>query len=135
MARSRTVFSLSLVAAIALVALVLGVVGGRATSSGGSGGGGGGGGAASGQKVDVIIRANDSAFWQTMLAGGEKPPARTSASPSAQFGPTSETNIDEQVQLVENSISRGVDGIVISPSSNTALNSSIDSRPERPASR
>lgn len=33
MARSRIVFSLSLVAAIALVALVLGVVGGRATSS------------------------------------------------------------------------------------------------------
>ena len=58
MARSRTVFSLSLVLAIALVALVVGVVGGRATSSGSAGGGGGGGGAASGQKVDVIIRAN-----------------------------------------------------------------------------
>jgi ribose transport system substrate-binding protein len=31
------------------------------------------------------------------------------------------------VQLVENSVSRGVKGIVISPGSNTALNSSIDS--------
>src|SRR6188472_2605701 len=79
MARSRTVFSLSLVLAIALVALVVGVFGGRATSSGSSSGGGGSGGAASGQKIDVIIRANDSAFWQTMLAGGQKA-ARTSAS-------------------------------------------------------
>src|SRR3954463_9915672 len=48
MAQSRTVFSLSLVAAIALVAVVAGVVVGRATSSGSAtGGGGGSGGAAS----------------------------------------------------------------------------------------
>jgi ribose transport system substrate-binding protein len=126
MARSRTVFSLSLVLVIALVALVLGVVAGRATSSGKSGGGGGGGGAASGQKVDVIIRANDSAFWQTMLAGAEKA-GKDFGITVGKFGPTSETNIDEQVQLVENSVSRGVNAIVISPGSNTALNSSIDS--------
>jgi len=111
---------------IALVALVLGVVAGRATSSGKSGGGGGGGGAASGQKVDVIIRANDSAFWQTMLAGAEKA-GKDFGITVGKFGPTSETNIDEQVQLVENSVSRGVNAIVISPGSNTALNSSIDS--------
>jgi ribose transport system substrate-binding protein len=42
------------------------------------------------------------------------------------FGPTSETNIDEQVQLVENSISRGAKGIVIAPNSSSALNSVID---------
>ena len=125
MARSRTVFSLSLVLAIALVALVVGVFGGRATSSGSSSGGGGSGGAASGQKIDVIIRANDSAFWQTMLAGGQKA-GQDFGINIGKFGPTSETNIDEQVQLVENSVSRGVKGIIISPGSNTALNSSID---------
>ena len=75
MAQSRTVFSLSLVAAIALVALVAGVVGGRATVSGtATGGGGGSGGAAAGQKVDVIIRATDSAYWQTLLAGARQQP-------------------------------------------------------------
>lgn len=126
MARSRTVFSLSLVAVIALVAVVLGVVGGRATASGGgSGGGDGGGGAASGKKVDVIIRANDSSFWQTMLAGAEAA-GQDYGVTVGTFGPTSETNIDEQVQLVENSISRGVDAIVIAAGSNSALNSSID---------
>ena len=42
------------------------------------------------------------------------------------FGPTSETNIDQQVQLVENSISRGAQGIVIAANSSGALNSAID---------
>ena len=115
MARSRTVFSMSLVAAIALVALVAGVVGGRATATGrASGGGGGGGGAASGQKVDVIIRATDSAYWQTLLAGAEAA-AKDFGVTVETFGPTSETDIAGQVQLVENSASRGVDAIVIAP--------------------
>lgn len=128
MARSRTVFSLSLVAAIALVALVAGVVGGRATASGsasGGGGGGGGGGAASGQKIDVIIRATDSAYWQTLLAGADASATDYGAT-VGKFGPTSETDIAGQVQLVENSVSRGVDAIVIAPSSSEALNASID---------
>ncbi len=126
MAKTRTVFSLTLVAAIALVAAVLGVVAGRATGGSGDGGGGGGsGGAASGKKIDVIIKASDSSFWQVMLAGANQAGGDFGLSVST-FGPTSETNIDEQVQLVENSISRGADGIVIAPNSSSALNSAID---------
>ena len=126
MAKTRTVFSLSLVAAIALVAAVLGVVAGRATgSSDGGGGGGGSGGAAGGKKIDVIIKASDSSFWQVMLAGSKQAGGDFGLAVST-FGPTSETNIDEQVQLVENSISRGAEGIVIAPNSSSALNSAID---------
>ncbi|MEU4543101.1 ABC transporter substrate-binding protein [Nonomuraea dietziae] len=125
MARSRIVFSLSLVAAIALVALVLGVVGGRATSSASQATGGGSGGAASGKKIDVVIKASDSSFWQTMIAGAKQAGGDFGIKVST-FGPTSETNIDQQVQLVENSISRGVDGLVIAPNSSSALNSAID---------
>jgi ribose transport system substrate-binding protein len=126
MARARTVFSLSLVAAIALVALVAGVVAGRATgSAGASGGGGGRGGAASGKRIDVIIKASDSSFWQVMLAGA-KQAGDDFGIDASSFGPTSETNIDEQVTLVENSISRGVQGIVLAPNSSSALNASID---------
>jgi ribose transport system substrate-binding protein len=125
MARTRTVFSLSFVAIIALVALVAGVVVGRASGSGSGGGGGGDGGTASGTKVDVIIKASDSSFWQVMLAGAEQA-ASDFGIEVRTFGPTSETNIDEQVQLVENSISRGADGIVIAPNSSSALNSVID---------
>jgi ribose transport system substrate-binding protein len=125
MARSRTVFSLSLVAAIALVALVIGVVAGRATgSSSTSGGGKGAGATASGKKIDVIIKASDSSFWQVMLAGAKQAGGDFGLTVGA-FAPTSETNIDEQVQLVENSISRGAAGIVIAPNSSSALNSVI----------
>ncbi len=126
MAKKRTVFSLSLVAAIALVAGVLGLVAGRATGTAdGGGSGGGGGGEASGKRIDVIIKASDSSFWQVMLAGAKQAGGDFGIDVST-FGPTSETNIDEQVQLMENSISRGVDGIVIAPNSSSALNSAID---------
>jgi ribose transport system substrate-binding protein len=124
MARSRTVFSLSLVAAIALVALVIGVVAGRAIGSSDSSGGGKGAGAVGGKKIDVIIKASDSSFWQVMLAGAKQAGGDFGLAVGA-FAPTSETNIDEQVQLVENSISRGVKGIVIAPNSSSALNSVI----------
>ncbi|HEU5111245.1 MAG TPA: ABC transporter substrate-binding protein, partial [Micromonosporaceae bacterium] len=124
--RTRTVFASSLVAVIALVALVAGVVVGRATGSGGDGSGGGGaGGAAAGARIDVIIKASDSSFWQVMLAGSKNAGADFGVDVST-FGPTSETNIDEQVQLVENSISRAAKGIVIAPNSSSALNSVID---------
>ena len=83
------------------------------------------GGAASGQKIDVIIRATDSAYWQTLLAGAEAA-ATDFGVTVGTFGPTSETDIAGQVQLVENSVSRGVDAIVIAPSSSEALNASID---------
>jgi ribose transport system substrate-binding protein len=124
--RTRTVFSLSLVLTIGLVMLVAGVVGGRATaSSSGSGGGGGTAAAVNGRKVDVIIKASDSSFWQVMLAGAKQAGGDFGIRVST-FGPTSETNIDQQVQLVENSISRGAQGIVIAANSSGALNSAID---------
>jgi ribose transport system substrate-binding protein len=119
-------FSVPLVAAIALVALVIGIVAGRTvgTVGGSSGGGGGAGGAASGKRVDVIIKASDSAFWQSMLAGAAKAGTDYGLQVSS-FGPTSETDVDQQVQLVENSISRSVQSIVLAPNSSTALNNVI----------
>src|SRR3954451_9160712 len=119
-------FSLSLVAVIALIAAVVGVVAGRASagSSSENAAGGGKGGAVSGKKVDVIIRATDSQVWQTTLAGAKQ--AATDIGVQASlFGPTSETDVNGQVQLVENSISRGVDAIVLAPNSAVAMNNVI----------
>lgn len=125
MGKVQLKFSLSLVAVIALIAIVAGVVAGRATGgSSDSGGGGGTGGAAAGKKVDVIIKASDSSFWQTMLAGSSKA-AKDFGVEVGLFGPTSEIDVSQQVQLVENSISRGVDAVVIAPNSSDALNSVI----------
>ncbi|KWX05665.1 sugar ABC transporter [Carbonactinospora thermoautotrophica] len=115
----------SLAAVIALLALVVGVVAGRATAQSAGGSGGGSGGAAAGKRVDVIIKASDSSFWQTMLAGASKAAGDYGLQVSL-FGPTSETDVNQQVQLVENSISRGVDAIVLAPNSSTALNNVIE---------
>jgi ribose transport system substrate-binding protein len=120
----RIKFSLSLVAVIVLIAVVLGVVAGRAAGGTGSSSGGGAGGAAAGKRVDVIIKASDSSFWQTMLAGAKKAGADYGIKVGL-FGPTSETDVNQQVQLVENSISRGVDAIVLASNSSDALNSVI----------
>jgi ribose transport system substrate-binding protein len=120
----RVKFSLSLVAVIALIAVVVGVVAGRAAGGSSSGGGGGSGGAVAGKKVDVIIKASDSSFWQTMLAGAKKAGSDYGLQVGL-FGPTSETDVNQQVQLIENSISRGVDAIVLAPNSSQALNAAI----------
>jgi ribose transport system substrate-binding protein len=120
----RIKFSLSLVAVIVLIAVVLGVVAGRAAGGTSSSTGGGAGGAAAGKKVDVIIKASDSSFWQTMLAGAKKAGGDYGIKVGL-FGPTSETDVNQQVQLVENSISRGVDAIVLASNSSDALNSAI----------
>jgi ribose transport system substrate-binding protein len=124
--RSKVKFSLSLVAVIALIAAVIGVVAGRASSgSSSSSGGGGSGGAVAGKRVDVIVKATDSQFWQTTLAGAKRAASDTGVDVSL-FGPTSETDVNGQVQLVENSISRGVDAIVLAANSTDALNNVVD---------
>jgi ribose transport system substrate-binding protein len=126
MTKPRVKFSLSLVAVIALIAVVLGVVAGRAAGgSSGTSSGGGAGGAAAGKKVDVIIKASDSEFWQSMLAGAQKA-GKDYGLKVSLFGPTSETDVNQQVQLVENAISRGADAIVVAPNSSDALNNVIE---------
>src|SRR3954454_9902986 len=124
--RSKVKFSLSLVAVIALIAAVIGVVAGRASSgSSSSSGGGGSGGAIAGKRVDVIVKATDSQFWQTTFAGA-KGAAKDKGAAVGLLGPTSETDDAGQVQLVENSISRGVDAIVLAAYSTDDLNNVVD---------
>src|SRR5690349_9240645 len=123
---SRLKFSLSLVAVIALIAVVVGVVAGRASAGSSSGSSGGGsGGAIAGKKVDVIVKATDSQFWQTTFAGAKRAASDYGVDVSL-FGPTSETDVNGQVQLVENSISRGVDAIVLAANSTDALNNVVE---------
>lgn len=124
MARNRLLFTTPLAVAGIVLALVAGLVVGKAISgpdkSANSGPGKG-----SGLKVDVIVKATDSSFWQSMFAGAQKAGDDIGVQ-VGRFGPTSETDVPEQVQLVENSISRGVDAIVLAANSQTALNPVID---------
>jgi ribose transport system substrate-binding protein len=116
--------SLGVAGLAAAVALAGGVVGGRAASADSDSASGGSAGVA-GQKVDVIVKATESEFWQSMLAGS-KQAGKDLGVDLGLFGPTSEADIDDQVQLVENSISRGADAIVLAANSSSALNGVID---------
>ncbi|MBC6457378.1 ABC transporter substrate-binding protein [Actinomadura sp. HBU206391] len=119
MARIRYV-SPGVAAVIAVVAVAAGLTTGKA-AFGGDTESDAGAARTTGTKVDVITKATDSEFWQSMLAGSKKAGGDFGVR-LGLFGPTSETDIDGQVKLVENSISRGADAIVLAANSSTALN-------------
>jgi ribose transport system substrate-binding protein len=77
--------------------------------------------AVTGTKIGVITKATDSEFWQSMPAGSKKAGGDFGVR-LVLSGPTSEADIDGQVKLVENSISRGAEAIVLASDSSTALN-------------
>src|SRR5581483_1332589 len=119
----KTPFTLSTVAAIFLVAFIIGILVSRlfvspalrASAANAP---------ASSKHVDVIVKATDSQFWQAMLAGAQA--AGKDWGPQVGlFGATSEADLSDQTRLVENSISRNVDAIVLAPSSTQALNGVI----------
>lgn len=108
-----------------VVALGLGVVGGKAAFGGDDEAGEQGGAAVAGTRVDVIVKATNSEFWQSMLAGSKKAGDDLGIR-LGLFGPTAETDIEPQIQLVEDAISRGAQAIVLAANSSTALDSVID---------
>ena len=119
---SKTTFTLSTVAVIALVTLIIGVVVARLfvpTSTSASSNA-----PASGKRIDVIVKATDSQFWQAMLAGAQAA-GKDWGVQVGLFGATSEADVSDQVSLVENSISRNVDAIVLAASSSQALDGVI----------
>ncbi len=119
----RTPFTLSTVAALALVTLIVGVLVGRLfapTSTRANANA-----PASSKRIDVIVKATDSQFWQAMLAGAQAA-GKDWGVQVGLFGATSEADVSDQVSLVENSISRNVNAIVLAASSSQALNSAID---------
>ncbi|TCP49371.1 monosaccharide ABC transporter substrate-binding protein (CUT2 family) [Tamaricihabitans halophyticus] len=122
--RRRVLFSTSFVLAAVVLTMVVGLVIGRAL--GGPGGPERAGPSAfTGTEIDVIIKATDSSFWQSMLAGAQRAEQDLGIT-VGKFGPTTETDVDEQVRMVENSISRGVDAIVLAANSQTALDEVIN---------
>src|SRR5437763_9535033 len=119
----KTPFTLSTVAAIALVGLIIGVLAGRllaptATSANANA-------PATNIRLDVIVKATDSQFWQAMLAGSQAA-GKDWGVKVGLFGATSEADVSAQVALVENSMSRSVKAIVLAASSSQAINSVID---------
>jgi ribose transport system substrate-binding protein len=78
-------------------------------------------------EIAVIIKATDSDFWQTVLTGAKK---AMEDNPSkihvTTYGPPSESDIDEQVSILENVISTEPDAIVIASTSSEATIPAIE---------
>jgi len=80
----------------------------------------GGGDADTGYKIAVIPKGTSHEFWKAVHSGASKAEQESDAA-ITWMGPSKEDDREAQIQVVENFIVQGVDGIVISPLDDTAL--------------
>jgi ribose transport system substrate-binding protein len=78
-----------------------------------------------GQEVAVVVKTGNSSFWQNVQTGcfdAQKELKKSTPKFSVTFlGPQSESNVNEEINIVESAIDRGVKGLVLAPSDTTAL--------------
>lgn len=73
------------------------------------------------KEIAVIVKATDSDFWQTVLKGAKKAEADLGGKVKVTtYGPPSEKDVDQQVSILENVISKLPDGIVLASISSDA---------------
>jgi ribose transport system substrate-binding protein len=82
-----------------------------------------------GQEVAVIVKTGNSSFWQNVQTGcfdAQKELKKSTPKFSVTFlGPQSESNVNEEINIVESAIDRGVKAIVLAPSDTTALQGAV----------
>ena len=85
--------------------------------------------APTGGEIAVIVKTGNSGYWQNVQAGAvaaEKELRAQTPKLSVTFlGPQSESNIDEEINMVESAIDRNVKAIVLAPSDATALQPAV----------
>src|ERR1700737_5284917 len=67
--------------------------------------------------IAVIIKATDSDFWQYMVVGSQNYAKEHPDVKITVDGPASEADVDKQVAILENIVSRNPDGILFYPTS------------------
>src|SRR5512136_2587449 len=81
--------------------------------------------AVSAQEIAVIVKTGNSSFWQNVQTGcfdAQKALKAKTPKLSVTFlGPQSESNIAEEINIVESAIDRGAKAIVLAPSDVNAL--------------
>src|SRR5664279_4543346 len=96
--------------ALSLVVAALSLVAGSATAGG---------------EIAVIVKRTNSTFWDNVKKGSTDVAPTLKGYTTSFDGPAAETDIADEVKLVENAISRKVAGIVLAPSDPEALVPSI----------
>lgn len=87
-------------------------------SSGGGGAGGGGG--MSKMKIAVIPKGTAHSFWQTVKAGADAA-GREENVEIVWVGPAKENDVTDQINVLQNQASGGVNGVVIAATDASAL--------------
>jgi ribose transport system substrate-binding protein len=67
-------------------------------------------------RIGVVFKALDSEFWQTMKKGVDAESAKHPNLEIALLAPKAETDIAQQVEMIENLIIKRVDALLIAPS-------------------
>ena len=82
-----------------------------------------------GGEIAVIVKTGNSSFWQNVQTGAmdaqKELQADTPKLTVTFLGAQSESDINEQINIVENAINRGVKAIVLAPSDTTALQPAV----------
>ena len=77
------------------------------------------------QEIAVIVKTGNSSFWQNVQTGcfdAQKELKKTTPKLSVTFlGPQSESNVNEEINIVESAIDSGAKAIVLAPSDTKAL--------------
>jgi len=85
--------------------------------------------APAGGEIAVIVKTGNSSFWQNVQSGAsaaqKELKAQTPKLSVTFLGAQSESNINEEINIVENAINRGVKAIVLAPSDVTALQPAV----------
>ena len=80
-------------------------------------------------EIAVIVKTGNSSFWQNVQTGAsdaQKELQKTTPKLTVTFlGAQSESNINEEINIVENAINRHVAAIVLAPSDVTALQPAV----------
>lgn len=85
--------------------------------------------AAEGGEIAVIVKTGNSSFWQNVQTGAmdaqKELKAQTPKLSVTFLGAQSESNVNEQINIVESAIDRGVKAIVLAPSDTKALQPAV----------
>lgn len=73
------------------------------------------------KEIAVIVKTENANFWQNVRSGAESAVKELDGYKLTFQGPASETAVDEQVNMIQNALNRGVAGIVIAPTDPNAL--------------
>ena len=79
------------------------------------------GGGSARKQIAVIPKGTTNEFWKAIHAGAVKAANERGGADIIWKGPIREDDRDEQIKIVENFISQGVDGIVLAPLDDKAL--------------